>query len=403
MCGLRGLKFSAQRCRGADRTLHWIVATGRRVRIRCVTVIGTVRAREILLSLMLVVTVGAGVRAPTGTGGSAVPPVLPSDEPAFRRLVSYLGIQPYQPATTPTPTAADGLVPRDSATGGAQLAGHMPQPDAKEQQQQQQPQQLRYNPKNHQSHQTYQPKGSRSRGASSSSSALASSSSPPLSCTAHGTDSGPLHLAPPPTPSASRLTSSVPSNSAASAPALSQLFYISADLSETKGLRISVHTESDLALAPSQPPPTASSQPSNRRAAPSPPPAAALPFDAFVDATYGDNQLSLTFVSRRELPPGGVFLGLASRAQLDRRQIPSFGWRSNGSTINDQNGGGRLADAEGERRRRAGGGVGDSSSSSISGSSGGISKGIGGGALRLGGGLGAKAAEEPLWGRGEVG
>ncbi len=334
--------------------------------------------------------------APTGTGGSCPPPIPPSDESALRRLVSYLGLQPYQPAATSTATAADGPAHSHNITDGAQLADHMPQPDAKEQQQQQQQQQqLRYSSKNHQPH---QPKSSRSRGATfSSASGLPSSSVPPLSCTAHGTDSGPLHLAPPPTPSASRLPSSLPSpatTAVSSSPALSQLFYISADLSETKGLRISVHTESDLALAPPQPPSTAASQPSNSCAASPPPPAAALPFDAFVDATYGDNQLSLTFVSRRELPPGGVFLGLASRSQLDRRQIPSFGWRSNGSTFNDRNGGGRLTDAEVDRRRRAGGG---------GSSSGSINKGVGAGTLRLGGGLGPTAGDEPLWGRGEVG
>ncbi|KAG2497236.1 hypothetical protein HYH03_004824 [Edaphochlamys debaryana] len=151
-------------------------------------------------------------------------------------------------------------------------------------------------------------------------------------------------------PFAASLAADPPSRSAA---AVSQLFYISTDYSEARGLRVSVYTEHDLRAgsSPSSPSPSASapssSSASASAAASSLGGAALEPFDIFVDATYGDSQLSLTFVSRRELLPGGVFLGLTSRAQLDRKgaRIPCYGWKSNGCTYNDHTGGGTVGRA----------------------------------------------------------
>ncbi|GLI61881.1 hypothetical protein VaNZ11_004392 [Volvox africanus] len=124
---------------------------------------------------------------------------------------------------------------------------------------------------------------------------------------------------------------------------VSQLFYISTNYNEARGLRVSVHTEDDVraAAAAAAAPPVAATQ--------MPPPAE--PFDIFIDTTYGEGQISLTFVSRSELLPGGVFLGLTSRAQLDRKgaQIPCYGWKSNGCTYNDHTGGGRLGGSSSSR------------------------------------------------------
>ncbi|EFJ50095.1 hypothetical protein VOLCADRAFT_89117 [Volvox carteri f. nagariensis] len=106
-------------------------------------------------------------------------------------------------------------------------------------------------------------------------------------------------------------------------PSISQLFYISTDYTEARGLRVSVHTEDDVrAAAAAAPAPTGASGGSAAASA-------AEPFDIFIDTTYDEGQISMTFVSRRDLLPGGVFLGLTSRAQLDRKgaQIPCYGWK----------------------------------------------------------------------------
>ncbi|KXZ45020.1 hypothetical protein GPECTOR_59g627 [Gonium pectorale] len=149
-----------------------------------------------------------------------------------------------------------------------------------------------------------------------------------------------------------------PCRAAAASRAVSQLFYISTGFCEARGLRVAVHTEDDIRSAAASPSP--SSQQGSGGGAGAGAGFGSQAFDMFVDATYSEAQLSLTFVARRELAPGGVFLGLTSRAHLDRKgsQIPCYGWKSDGCTYNDHTGGGRLGGSGGSGAVAVGTGLG---------------------------------------------
>ncbi|KAG2443505.1 hypothetical protein HXX76_001858 [Chlamydomonas incerta] len=202
-----------------------------------------------------------------------------------------------------------------------------------------------------------------------------------------GGGGGPRHLSPPAAGGPTAARGGGGGGGGGASAAVSQLYYISTEFSEARGLKVAVHTEQDLrasfdaadaaddaekqqqrggSSSSSSSDSSNSSSSDSGGASPASAAAAAAAaaagsFDMFVDTTYGgggvtaaasaaaaaaggllgpqsqQQLLSMTFVSRRPLPAGGVFLGLTSAAQLDRRgaAIPCYGWKSNGCTYND--------------------------------------------------------------------